>query len=223
MMNFIKKNIALTIVIVVTVLIAGGLTYLFLGEIEQYDIAKESLNKALDTSETLRRARISPKEENLLAVKEDEAHLKKLLNDVHDYFGHPYKKAEEKFKKELEDSIEGFDYDQFVEAVKLAWSEDPSKISYGSKFLSINEKFTKDNNGFDPIPKEVLEKAIKAFELQYDRLSLGVKMKDYKSLSSKIPFYLDTIGVDRTMLQTASRRYMNDQQAIILDYLNLSA
>ena len=219
MMDFIKKNMALTIVLVITLAAAGYLTYLFLGEIEAYDNAKKQLDAAVKTSEDLSRAKISPTDTNLNAVKDDEKRVQKLVNDVHVYFGHPYRKAGEKFKQVVEKELPTLDYNKYVEAVKTAWTSDNSKLSMGGKFLKINASFTKDNDGFDPIPKDVLEKAIKAFEVQFDRLSFGVKMKDYKKMVTKIPFYLDTIGIDRTMRQTASRRYMNDQREAVLDYL----
>ncbi len=220
MMDFIKKNIALTIVIIVTILISGYLTYLFLEEIKSYDKEKAVLNQAVNTANTLKNAKIAPSEENLRSITRNEAKIKSLLNDVHVYFGHPYKKAENKFRKILETKIKDFDYNKYIEAVKEAWITDVATISEGDKFLKINDSFTKETNNFAPIPKEILIQALKAFEIQYDRLSLGVKMKDYQSLTSRIPFFLDTIGIERTMLQTTSRRYINKQQNLILSYLD---
>lgn len=219
-MDFIKKNIALTIVLVITLGVSGYLGFLFWKEIQAYDVANQRVEKAKSTRDKLERAPVAPQVENLNAVKADQERIAALVKELQGYFGKPYAKAGEKFREVVEAKLPDLDYDKYIEKIKQKWISETSSLQMGMKFLKINDSLTKDIDGFEPIPQDVLTDAIKAFELQFDRMSLGVKMKDYRTLASKMPFFLDTIGINRTMLQTASRRYLNDQRDAVLKYLD---
>jgi hypothetical protein len=188
-MEFFKKNVLLSTVLVITIIASGGLLYLVYNKHSAMSETLDDLQRIKEDIKKLIKEKPAPLRKNLEMIEEDSSILEKKLNAVHKIFGKPYRLALGKFSAEF-----GMTEDQMLAKFKEFWEKEARR---GSNRYELFLKFLK------LLDQAKLKPAWRAFidEVQKQTVELVDE-------TNREDFLLAALGLPRTMTNTSCKTYM---------------